>query len=94
MEKEYIYPALLSFGYDGGRLWVANFVGLHGCWVEGEDREDVLSRAPSVLGEYLSGCFEAGMPVPCPASSDELRSLDIGEIIEVRALIDAHRDNG
>ncbi len=36
MEKEYEYPAVLAFGYDGGRLWVVNFVGLSGCWVEGE----------------------------------------------------------
>ncbi len=34
MEKEYIYPAVLALGYDGGRLWAANFVGLSGCWVE------------------------------------------------------------
>lgn len=94
MEKGYIYPALLSFGYDGGRLWVANFVGLHGCWVEGEDREDVISRAPSVLGEYLLGCFEAGMQIPSPASADELRSLNMGEVIEVRALIDEKSNNG
>ena len=51
MEKEYVYPAVLAFGYDEGRLWAANFVGLSGCWVEGEDREDVIKRAPEVLKE-------------------------------------------
>lgn len=89
MEKQCVYPALLSFGYEGGKLWVANFVGLHGCWVEGEDRGDVISRAPVALGEYLSGCFKAGIPVPGAPDADELRELDMGEILSVRACFTA-----
>lgn len=85
MEKERVYPALLSFGYEGGKLWVANFVGLRGCWVEGADREDVVSRAPAALGEYLHGCLEAGMPIPGAPSADELRELGMGEVIMVSA---------
>lgn len=89
MEKEITYPALLSFGYDGGKLWVANFVGLRGCWVEGPDRADVVSRAPAALGEYLRGCLEAGIPIPDASSADELRELGMGEVITVRARFDA-----
>ena len=32
MKKEYSYPAVIAGGYDGGRLWVANFPGMSGCW--------------------------------------------------------------
>lgn len=87
MGKEYRYPALLSFGYEGGRLWVANFVGLHGCWVEGEDKEDVVARAPGVLGEYLRGCIDAGIPIPHAPPAEELRALEMGEVMMVSACI-------
>lgn len=87
MVREYCYPALLSFGYNGGRLWVANFVGLRGCWVEGEDMKDVVARAPSVLGEYLQNCLEAGVLIPEATDADELRALGLGEVIMVRAVV-------
>lgn len=93
MKKEYVYPALLLFGYEGGKLWVANFVGLHGCWVEGEDKEDVVSRAPAVLGAYLRSCFEAGIPVPEAPDADELHALGMGEVITVRACFETEADN-
>ena len=75
MEKEYAYPALLAFGYDGGRLSAANFVGLSGCWVEGEDREDVIKRAPEVLKEYLKCCIEAEYRVEDPLIMEEFGLL-------------------
>ena len=87
MEKEYAYPALLAFGYDGGRLWAANIVGLSGCWVEGEDREDVIKRAPEVLKEYLKCCIEAEWPIPEPPKAGDLEAADVGEVITVRCRI-------
>ena len=87
MEKEYAYPAVLAFGYDGGRLWAANFVNLSGCWVEGEDKDDVIARAPEVLREYLKCCIEAGMPIPDPPIEEDLKADDAGEVITVRCRI-------
>ena len=87
MAREYCFPALLSFGYEGGRLWVANFVGLHGCWVEGEERDDVIARVSPVLREYLRCCDEAGINIPEAPDADELRQLNIGEVLQVRAVI-------
>lgn len=87
MKKEYEYPAVLAFGYDGGRLWVVNFVGLSGCWVEGEDREDVLRRAPEVLKEYIRSCIEAEWPIPEPPGIEDLKAANVGEVITVRCRI-------
>ncbi|MDL2297756.1 hypothetical protein LJC40_01225 [Synergistaceae bacterium OttesenSCG-928-D05] len=87
MAQKFSYPALLSFGYDGGRLWVANFVGLSGCWVEGTDRADVIARAPDVLGEYISFWAAAGMPLPKSPDLEELRKLNAGEVILVETVI-------
>lgn len=87
IEKEYIYPAVLASGYDGGRLWAVNFVGLSGCWVEGEEREDVIKRAPDVLREYLKYCAEAGIPFPEPPRIESLKEANVGEVITVRCRI-------
>ncbi|NLD05548.1 MAG: type II toxin-antitoxin system HicB family antitoxin [Synergistaceae bacterium] len=84
MEKEYVYPAVLAFGYDGGRLWVANLVDLSGCWVEGEDREDVIKRAPEVLKEYLDCCIQAEWPIPIPSKVEDLEAVNVGEVITVK----------
>ncbi len=85
--KEYIYPAVVAYGYDGGRLWVANFVGFSGCWVEGEDRDDVLTRAPEVLGEYIRSCLAAEWPLPEAPDVAELEAADVGEVIMVKTYI-------
>lgn len=87
MEKEYVYPAVLAFGYDGGRLWAANFAGLSGCWVEGEDRDDVIKRAPEVLKEYIKCCIEAEWPIPEPPKVGDLEEADAGEVILVKCRI-------
>lgn len=87
MDKEYIYPAVLAFGYDGGRLWALNFVGLSGCWVEGEDRDDVIKRAPEVLKEYLKSCIEAEWPIPQPPNVGDLEDADAGEVIIVKCRV-------
>ena len=84
MEREYVYPAVLAFGYDGGRLWAVNFVGLSGCWVEGEDKEDVINRAPEVLREYIKCCIEAEWPLHEPSKAEDLEAADAGEVITVR----------
>lgn len=86
-EREFVYPAVLAFGYDGGRLWVANFVGLSGCWVEGCDKDDVVRRAPAVLAEYVKSCREADWPIPEPPTVEELEAADVGEIIMVHAAL-------
>lgn len=88
MVREYSYPALVSCGYEEGRLWVANFVGLHGCWVEGGDREEVVLRAPSVLREYLKSCMAAGINLPDAPDASELSELDAGEVIIVSASLE------
>ncbi len=87
MKKEYAYPAVLAFGYDGGRLWVANFVDLSGCWVEGEERNDVIKRAPDVLREYIHCCVEAGCPIPEPRPVEDLEAADVGEVIVFRCRV-------
>ena len=87
MEREYVYPAVLAFGYDGGRLWAANFVGLSGCWVEGEEREDVINRAPEVLREYIKCCIEAEWPLPEPSKAEDLEAAGAGEVIIVRCSV-------
>ena len=84
MEREYVYPAVLAFGYDGGRLWAVNFVGLSGCWVEGEDKEDVINRAPEVLRDYIKCCIEAEWPLPEPSKAEDLEAAEAGEVITVR----------
>lgn len=93
MIREYSYPALISSGYEGGRLWVANFVGLHGCWVEGCDRDDVVLRAPSVLREYLQGCLAAGINLPDAPDAGALRGLDAGEVVMVSVSFEDDEDD-
>ncbi|MEG1798966.1 MAG: type II toxin-antitoxin system HicB family antitoxin [Synergistaceae bacterium] len=83
MKREYSYPAVIAGGYDGGRLWVANFPGLSGCWAEGESRDEVVSRAPDTLGMYIKSCIEAEIPIPEPLDAAELRSADVGEIMVI-----------
>lgn len=85
--KEYIYPAVVAFGYDGGKLWVANFPGLQGCWVEGEDRSDVIERAPDVLAEYIKSCIAAEWHVPAAPDRAELEAADAGEVIMIKTCI-------
>ena len=43
-----------------GPLWIGNFPGLNGCWVEGSSKEDVLARAPYVIHEFAAACRELG----------------------------------
>lgn len=87
MEKEYVYPAVLASGYDEDRIWVVNFVGLSGCWVEGEDKEDVIKRAPGVLKDYLNCCIQAKWPIPEPAKVEDLKAANVGEVVIVKCKI-------
>jgi predicted RNase H-like HicB family nuclease len=82
------YPALLSYGYEGN-LWVANFVGLPGCWVEGTDRQDVVERAPAMLAKYLKGCEASGISVPPSMDADEIRETGLGEVLMIKPDINA-----
>lgn len=77
------YPALLSFGYEGD-LWVANFSGMPGCWVEGKDREDVIARAPAMLALYLEGCLNSGIDIPKSMDADDMRETGLGEVLMIR----------
>ncbi len=80
MITEYTFPAVVANGYDGGRLWVVNFPGLSGCWVEGQSREEVLERAPSALEEYIKCSLEAQWPIPEAPFEDELLAAGVGEV--------------
>jgi len=55
--------------------------------VEGEDREDVLRRAPEVLKEYIRSCIEAEWPIPEPPGIEDLKAANVGEVITVRCRI-------
>ena len=85
--KEYAYPAVVAFGYGGGNLWVANFAGLSGCWVEGTDRDEVLRRAPYVLSEYIKSCLAAEWPIPDAPDAEELREANAGEVIIIKCVV-------
>lgn len=86
MGREFTYPAIVSNNYMDG-MWVANFVGITGCWSEGEDREDVVRRAPEVLAEWLKSCVAADWPIPEPISVEELKDANAGEVILVKVTI-------
>ncbi len=81
MITEYTFPAVVAGGYDGGRLWVANFPGLSGCWVEGQSREDVVTRAPAALEEYIKCSLEADWAIPEAPFEDELLATGLGEVM-------------
>lgn len=81
MKKKYTYPAVIADGYDGGRLWVANFPGLSGCWAEGATREDVVSRAAETLRLYIESCLNAEWPIPEPMTAAELENANVGEVM-------------
>lgn len=81
--KHFEWPAIIISGYGDGALWIANFVGLTSCWVEGRDRGDVVKRAPLVLAEYIKSCIEAHWPIPDPPSASELEATGLGEVITV-----------
>ncbi|MEG1641646.1 MAG: type II toxin-antitoxin system HicB family antitoxin [Synergistaceae bacterium] len=85
--SKFIFPALVSNNYENGSLWVVNFPSLHGCWVEGPTKEDVLSRASSVLHEYLSGLIENGLSVPAPTEIILNDCWDMGEVVRIECVI-------
>ena len=87
MPIKFTYPAIVSNQYNDGSLWVANFPGLSGCWVEGLCREDVIARAPSVLSEYVSSCQAANWPIPEAPNVKELTDTGSGEVIIVSCFI-------
>ena len=87
MSKAYVFPALVSDSYEDGALWVCNFPSLNGCWVEGPTREDVVSRAPSVLAEYLKHASECGMTIPAPRDINPAECWGGEEIIKVECEI-------
>lgn len=84
MSKEYIVPAIVSNEYDSGKLWVVNFPGFRGCWVEGASRNDVITRAPKVLKEYLDYLIENSGKIPDIMDIEEMKKANIGEVIEVK----------
>ena len=81
MKKKYTYPAIVADGYDSGRLWVANFPGLSGCWAEGPTREDVVSRGEETLRLYIKSCLDAEWPLPEPTAEEELENANVGDVV-------------
>ncbi len=88
MEQTYIYPIVI---YEetcaDAPLWIGNFPGLNGCWVEGASRENVLEKAPGVLCEYVSACIATEWPLPQAPDADELRKAGAGAVELVEAAI-------
>lgn len=87
MSAIFSYPAVVSNQYNDGNLWVANFPGLSGCWVEGADRSDVVARAPETLREYVLSCRRADWPIPNAPDAEELKMAEVGEVIIVSCII-------
>jgi predicted RNase H-like HicB family nuclease len=84
VKEEYVYPAVISNAYDGGKLWVANFPGLKGCWVEGSNRDEVIKEAPKILREYLGYFKKNNLRLPEPMGIKTLERAGIGEVIEIK----------
>lgn len=81
MSRVYKYPIVIY--EEKGRetpLWIGNFPGLNGCWVEGDSLEDVTARAPSVLLEYCRGCEETEWPVPEAPDMKDLQDSGVGYV--------------
>jgi len=87
VSKEYVFPAILSNEYEGGKLWVVTFLGLKGCWVEGTDKDEVLARAPKVLKEYLNSCIEKELLDRDFMSIEELEEANNNEVIAVKCVL-------
>lgn len=86
MKKEYSYPIIIYEETGSSEpLWIGNFPGLNGCWVEGAERGEVVEKAPSVLRAYTDGCEATGWELPPAPSLIELRETAIGEVLLVRA---------
>lgn len=85
-KRAYKYPIVI-YEEKGGAvpLWIGNFPGLNGCWVEGPSLDEVLSRAPSVLREYAEGCEATGWPMPDAPDCGELTKADVGVVRMIEA---------
>ena len=88
MKKESSDPAVIAGGYDGGRLWVANFPGMSGCWAEGGNRDEVAARAPETLGMYIRSCIDAEIPIPEPLDIEELKGAEVGEVLLITCCVE------
>ena len=73
-----------------GPLWIGNFPGLNGCWVEGSSKEDVLARAPYVIHEFAAACRELGWPLPVPPVLSELEETGLGEAFFIEEYLPEH----
>lgn len=81
--SKYVYTAIVSNEYNGGNIWVLNFCGLRGCWVEGNSKSEVTEKAPQVLREYLKYFIENNLSLPSPMDVEELRQANIGEVVKI-----------
>ncbi|MCD7951579.1 MAG: hypothetical protein LUG14_01335 [Synergistaceae bacterium] len=89
--KRYCYPIVVYEERAAeGPLWIGNFPGLNGCWVEGSSKEDVLARAPSVIHEFASACRELGWPLPDPPAMSALEETCLGEVFFIEEYLPEH----
>ena len=79
--ERYGYPVVVyeERGSEG-TVWIGNFPGLNGCWVEGSSKEEGLARAPLVLREFAAASRELEWRLPEPPSVDELEETGAGEV--------------
>lgn len=85
-EEAFSYPLVLyEDREDGEEIWRGNFPGLNGCWLEAATRDEVIARAPSVLGEYAAACRGAGWRLPRAPELSELRDTGVGEVFMIWA---------
>lgn len=79
--ERYSYPIFVYEERSGGvPVWIGNFPGLNGCWVEGVSKEEVLARAPFVLHEFSAACREIEWRLPEPPALFEFEGADAGEV--------------
>ncbi len=79
--ERYSYPIFVYEERSGGvPVWIGNFPGLNGCWVEGVSKEEVLARAPFVLHEFSAACRALEWRLPEPPALFEFEGAGAGEV--------------
>ncbi len=82
--ERYGYPIVVYEERSGGvPVWIGNFPGLNGCWVEGVSKEEVLARAPFVLHEFAAACRELEWRLPEPPVLSALEEAGAGEVFSI-----------
>lgn len=90
MVQKYIYPIVVYYETknDGEKpIWIGNFPGINGCWVEGDTKDEVIEKAPHILHEFASTCREYGLPLTVPPPVSELESANVGDVYVIEEFI-------